>query len=252
MILAITNAKGGVGKTTTATNLAFGFADRNRQTLLVDLDPQAHATRCFLQDSPERTVSDFIMDKPSQANRAIFETDTPDLHIVPATDDLNETAELLSTRIRREERLTRVLNPLRETYRHIILDCPPALNILTYNAVIAADLLLVPVQPGVGAVTGLDSLLEAARELRDEEQVPYRIVITMLDVRTTLTNAIFEELLEEHRRRLLKTIIYKSESLNQANLAGKPVVQFRWNSRGAYDYDLLCDEILRLRIRSQS
>jgi chromosome partitioning protein len=248
MILTITNTKGGVGKTTTAANLAAGFAERNRRTLLVDLDPQAHVTSCFLRDTPERDVGDLIMDRPSLAMRSVFATEYANLDIVPATAKLIGTAELLSTRIRREERLWRALAHLGDEYREIILDCPPSLSILSYNAIVAADLLLIPVQPGVGAVTGLSALLEAAQELRDEDDVPYRILITMFDVRTSRTNAIFEELMEEHRRRLIKTVISKSESLNQANLAGKPILQFARHSRGAYEYDALCDEILRMRI----
>jgi chromosome partitioning protein len=159
MVITITNTKGGVGKTTTAANLAAGFARRGRRTLLVDLDPQAHATHYFLTDSPERDISHFIMDKPSQAPRAVTSTTYPNLDIVPAAPGLTQTAELLSSRIRREERLWRALEPLRPDYRDMILDCPPVLGILPYNAVIAADLLLVPVQPGVGAVAGLDALL---------------------------------------------------------------------------------------------
>ncbi|MBW2028142.1 MAG: ParA family protein [Deltaproteobacteria bacterium] len=251
MIYAITNTKGGVGKTTTATNLACGFAQRNRKTLLVDLDPQAHATQCFMENRPDRDVGDFIMDKPSQALKSIIPTARENLDIVPSTAKLTETAELLSSRIRREERLMRALEAVRDEYREIILDCPPSLNILTYNAVIAGDLLIIPVQPGAGAVAGIDPLLETATELRDEENIPYRILITMFDVRTSRTNVIFEELLEEYRRRLLKTIISKSESLNQANLAGKPISEFAPSSRGAYEYDALCDEILRLRIPSR-
>jgi chromosome partitioning protein len=252
MIVTITNTKGGVGKTTTAINLAFGFAGRNRRTLLIDLDPDAHATRCFLRDVPERDTGDLVMDRPSQAGRSILNTEHANLDIVPATSKLTTTAELLSGRIRREERLARALEPLREEYREIILDCPPSLGILTYNGVIAADLLLIPVQPGFGAVNGLGTLLEAAQELRDAHIVPYRILITMLDVRTTRTNALFEELLEEHKRRLLKTIIYRSESLNQANLARRPIMQYAPSSKGAQEYDSLCEEILRLRLKPRT
>lgn len=249
MILAITNSKGGVGKTTTAINLATSLASRGRHTLLVDLDPQAHATRCVLEGEPERNISDFIMERPSQACRAIFESTVPNLDIVPSGPDLTETAELLSARIRREERLSRALEGVSDEYQHVILDCPPVLGILAYNALIAADQLIIPVQPGVGAVVGIDALLDATRELRDDVDVAYRILITMFDIRTTRTNAMVEELLEEKQKRLLKTIISKSEALNQANLASQPIQIYAPSSRGRYEYDALCDEIFRLRPR---
>ncbi|MFC1884878.1 ParA family protein [Thermodesulfobacteriota bacterium] len=250
MVITITNTKGGVGKTTTAANLAVGIAEKNRKTLLVDLDPQAHATRYFIQDPPERDIGDLIMERPSQAARSVCQTENPNLDVVPASSRLIETAELLSTRIRREERLWRALETIEENYKEIILDCPPTMGILTYNAIIAADLLIIPVQPGVGSFTGLSDLLETAGELRGEDNAPYRLLITMYDIRTSRTNAIFDELLEGHRRKLLKTIIYKSESLNQANLARKPIFKFSPSSRGAEDYEALSEEVLRIRVRS--
>ena len=201
MILAITNSKGGVGKTTTAVNVATSLATRGRHALLVDLDPQAHATRCILEGETERNISDFIMERPSQACRAISASTVPNLDIVPSGPDLTETAELLSARIRREERLSRALEGVSEDYQHVILDCPPVLGILAYNALIAADLLIIPVQPGVGAVVGLDALLDATRELRDDVDVAYRILITMFDIRTTRTNAMVERS-EEHTSEL--------------------------------------------------
>ena len=251
MILAITNAKGGIGKTTTAINIATGFAEKGRPTLLIDLDPQAHASRCFINTNLERDVNDLIMDKPSQAFRSVISTEYSNLDMVPATTELTKTAELLASRIRREERLHRALEPLREKYKNIIIDCPPSLGILTYNAINAADLLIIPIQPGFGAVMGIAALLETAQELRDEEVVPYRILINMFDVRTSRTNAIIEELIEDYQQKVLKTIISKSEALNQANIAGEPVWKSMRNSRSAEEFGALCEEILKLRIRSR-
>ena len=249
MIIAITNTKGGVGKTTTSVNLATGLAARNRRTLVVDLDPQGHATRCFLTEEPEKDVSDLIMEKPSQAARSVMPTEYESLDIVGATDRLTETAELLQTRIRREERLVKALGHLADQYDYVVIDCPPVLGVLAYNALVAADTLIIPVQPGVGAISGLDHLLETAAELRDEEvsDLSYRILTTMYEVRTTRTNAMVEDLLGSHRSHLLRSVISKSESLNQANLAGKPAVAFASSSRGAQEYDALCEEIARMR-----
>ena len=248
MIIAVTNTKGGVGTPPTTVNLATGLAARNKRTLVVDLDPQGHSTRCFVQGELDQDVSDLIMEKPSQAARAVVPSDYEHLDVVGATDRLTETAELLQARIRREERLSRALDHVGD-YDYVLLDCPPVLGVLAYNALVAADMLLVPVQPGVGSITGLDTLLESAAELRDEDvsDLSYRILTTMFEIRTTRTNALVEELLEEHRRRLLRTVISKSESLNQANLLGKPVVAYTSSSRGAQEYDALCEEILRLR-----
>ena len=246
--VAIANAKGGVAKTTTAVSLGAALNEEGKSILLVDLDPHANLT-LYLGIKPtalQHTLADVLMG--GQSIKVIkHPTQINDLDIIPANHDLSLAESHLVVRENYETMLGQHLME-ENSYDYIFMDCPPTLGILTYNAIMAADLLLIPVQPGVGAVNGLDALLEVAQELRDEHAVPYRILITMFDLRTSRTNAIFEEFLEEHRRRLLKTIVFKSESLNQANLAGKPVTRFAPSSRGAFDYEQLSDEILRLRV----
>lgn len=245
MIIAIINHKGGVGKTTTAVNLSVALAVGGHATLLVDCDPQAHATRCVLQDEPERTVGDLLMDVPSRARRAISETEYENLDIVGATEELTEKAEWLATRIRREERLTKALNAI-DDYDYVILDAAPTEGILTHNVISAADLLLIPVQTGGGAIEGVKPLLTLANELHDGEDVPYRLLLTMYDARTSVTNNTIAKRLREHRKYVLGTVIGKSEPLNQANLASKPIVDYAPGSRGAAAYDKLARDIIKL------
>ena len=156
--IAIINHKGGVGKTTTAVNLAVAFAARGHSTLLVDCDPQAHATRCLLEAIPDRTVGDLLMDKPSQAKRAVFASDYENLDVVGSSNELTGTAELLSARVRREVRLSKALQAL--DYDYVLLDSAPTEGVLTHNVITAADLLLVPVQMGGGAIEGVEPLLD--------------------------------------------------------------------------------------------
>ncbi|MEE2754041.1 MAG: ParA family protein [Candidatus Latescibacterota bacterium] len=133
---------------------------------------------------------------------------------------------------------------------YIIIDCLPVPGVLAYNALVTADLFVIPVQTGVGTIAGLGSLLETAAGLRDEEvaDLNYRILNVMFKIRTTRTNALVEELLGQHRTKLLRSVISKSESLIQANLAGKPAIAFAFSLRGAQVYDTVCEEVARIRI----
>jgi len=245
--IAIINHKGGVGKTTTAVNLAVAFAARGHSTLLVDCDPQAHATRCLLETIPDRTVGDLLMDKPSQAKRAVFASDYENLDVVGSSNELTGTAELLSARIRREVRLSKALQAL--DYDYVLLDSAPTEGVLTHNVITAADLLLVPVQMGGGAIEGVEPLLDLATELRDGEDMPYRLFLTMFDRRTTRTNTTVVDRLRRHRKNLLKTYIAKSERLNQANLESRPIAAHAPGARGVREFDALAKDVVAVARR---
>lgn len=246
MIVAIINVKGGVGKTTTAVNLAVSLAGLGKTTLLVDCDPQAHATRCVVDPgSIERTVADLIMHTPSQAHRSVYESRYMNLSIVPASNQLTHEAEVLSTRIRREERLSKALVALDE-HEYVILDSAPTEGILTHNVISAANLLLIPIQTGAGSIEGVDPLLSVAAELHNAARVNYRLFVTMFDGRSTVTNATILAKIKEHKPNLMRTVIAKSERINQANLQSKPIADYAPGSRGDIAYDTFARELIKI------
>jgi chromosome partitioning protein len=248
MIICFSTHKGGTGKTTSSINLAAGLAQRGFTTLLLDVDPQGHAALGvgveIAYDEP--SMADVLGERPTPLESIIRETSTPGLWLAPSTLRLASVAESLVTKFRREDRLKKSLDRLGSKYQWIVIDCPPALGVLTANAVVATDAVIVPCQMGARALDGLGDLLDLLHVLKGETFDAWHILLAMIDARITVTREIFEEQLQPYKAKVLGTTIYRTEALNQAQMAKKPIFAFDVTSRGAQNYAALTEEVLTL------
>ena len=245
--IAIATHKGGTGKTVTAMALGAAVARAGKPCLLLDLDPQGHSTLGLGVDLDERapTMREFFHEPSVPLGHLIRETQVPGLHIVPSNIRLARVAQALYMRPRREEILTRGLQPLGPQYAFMVLDCPPALGVLTETALAAADLIIIPCQMEARAADGLVDLLEVISLIKGEAFDDWRILLTKMDSRKTTTNQAVMAALAPWEQKICKTTIPQSEPLNQAQIERTDIFSFEPKSKGALAYKSFAKEILR-------
>jgi chromosome partitioning protein len=247
-VITIVNQKGGVGKTTTAINLAASLALAEKDILLIDTDPQGNSTSGLgiARDNLEKSLYD-VYTGECEITETLKTTPVEHLNILPSTIDLLGAEVELVGKEGRERILYKAIRSIREQYRFIFIDCPPSLGLLTLNALVAADSVIIPVQCEYYALEGLSLLLRTLRKVRSSfnpELEIEGIVLTMFDPRNNLSNEVAEEIRKHFRNKVYNTIIPRNVTLGEAPGFGKPALLYDIHSRGAQSYLSLAKEIL--------
>ncbi len=248
-ILAITNQKGGVGKTTTCVNLAASLAATKRRVLLVDLDPQGNATMGCGVDKHELPLSvyDVLVGKATAAE-VLVPSESAGIEILPSNGDLTAAEVELINNVDSETSLRRALNAHRDDYDYILIDCPPSLNMLTVNALVASDGVMIPMQCEYYALEGLAALMETISGIAATTNPRLHIeglLRTMYDPRNSLTVEVSRQLIGHFGNKVYRTVIPRNVRLAEAPSHGMPVIQYDKHSRGAIAYLALAGELIR-------
>lgn len=248
-IIAIANQKGGVGKTTSAINLASSLAVLEYKTLLIDADPQSNATSGIGFDPKNITTSIYeCLIGEQKVKDILLKTQTPNLYLVPAHLDLVGAEIELINHPNREKIMRQVLDPIRSQFDYIIIDCSPSLGLITVNALTAADSVLIPVQCEYFALEGLGKLLNTIKIIQTRLNTDLEIegiVLTMYDSRLRLSNQVVEEVRRHFGDLAFDTIIHRNTRLGEAPSFGKSVIMYDAESKGAINYLNLAREILQ-------
>ena len=248
MVIAIANQKGGVGKTTTAINLAAALARAGNKVLLIDLDPQANSSLTFLpHDAIELSIYELLTDGLINSKEVIKHTSVPALDILPSRISLAKFESKLIGEFDAPFRLKDKMDGLVKSYDFVIIDTPPTLGLITVNALVASDYLIVPIQPSYFALEGTDDLLETIEKVRARPNPALRIlgvVITMHDKRTALAKDIRTQIQKVFGGKVFKTVITKSVRLEESPAYKESIFTFAPDSTGAAEYYRLCEEVM--------
>lgn len=248
-IIAIANQKGGVGKTTTTVNLAAALGVLEKKVLLIDADPQANASSglgIIVEDVEIGTYQ--LLEHAATAKEAIVATTSPNVDIIPAHIDLVAIEIELVDKNNREYMLKQVLQEIKDDYDYILIDCAPSLGLITLNALVAADSVIIPIQCEYFALEGLGKLLNTIKSIQNIHNPELDIeglLLTMYDSRLRLSNQVVEEVKKHFQEMVFKTIIQRNVRLSEAPSYGESIIAYDATSRGAVNYINLANEILK-------